>query len=79
MVERRGIMYVSENVSCWKGVLTANFSKKIAIHIVIHILFFIFPEEKWIVVNVSHVNECVKIYKDYIGVFPENFQSLKIS
>jgi hypothetical protein len=42
------------------------------IHIAIHILFSIFIEEKWTVpvVNVSHVNECVKMYKDYIGVFP---------
>jgi hypothetical protein len=29
----------------------------------------IFIEQKWIVVNVGYVNECVKIYKDYIGVF----------
>jgi hypothetical protein len=36
----------------------------------IDILFSIFIEQKWRVVNVSHVNECVRMYNDYIGVFP---------
>jgi hypothetical protein len=36
----------------------------------IHILFSVFIEQKWIVVNVSQVNECVKMYKYYIGAFP---------
>ena len=36
----------------------------------IHVLFSVFIDKKWIVVNVRHVNNCVKMYKNYIGVFP---------